>query len=73
MIMMPEITIEPLRRIMKSAGARRVSDSAALELSLALEQKALRLLEEANRLSKHAGRRTVMKQDVRLARKSMRK
>jgi len=67
---MPEITLEPLRRLLKQAGAKRVSDSAALELSLLLEQRASSLLQHAQKLSQHAGRRTVMKKDMKEARRA---
>lgn len=64
-----ELTLQPLRKLIKKAGAKRVSDKAAAELGLVLEEKAKVLLHEAKRLSEHSGRRTVMKRDVRAARK----
>ena len=64
-----EMTLQPLRKLIKRAGAKRVSDKAAEELGKELEEKAKILLTEAKRLSEHAGRRTVMKRDVRAARK----
>lgn len=68
-IIIMELTLQPLRKLLKRAGAKRVSDKAAEELGKVLEERAKILLLEAKRLSEHAGRRTVMKRDVRAARK----
>ena len=64
-----ELTLQPLRKLIKKAGAKRVSDKAAGELGNVLEERAKILLLESKRLSEHSGRRTVMKRDVRAARK----
>lgn len=64
-----ELTLQPLRKLIKRAGGKRVSDKAAAELGKELEDRTKILLLEAKRLSEHAGRRTVMKRDVRAARK----
>ena len=64
-----ELTLQPLRKLLKRAGAKRVADKAAEELGKVLEERTKILLLEAKRLSEHAGRRTVMKRDVRAARK----
>lgn len=68
-----EFTLQPLRRIFKRAGARRVSDKAALELGKTLEHRAKSILEESRRLSQHAGRKTVMRSDVKMAKKHLEK
>jgi len=68
-----ELTLQPLRKLLKKAGAKRVSDKAAEELGKVLEEKTKTLLLDAKRLSEHAGRRTVMKRDVRAARKVLEK
>jgi len=68
-----ELTLQPLRKLLKRAGAKRVSDKAAEELGKVLEEKTKVLLLDAKRLSEHAGRRTVMKRDVRAARKVIEK
>lgn len=68
-----EFTIQPLRRIFKKSGAKRVSDSAAEELGRVLEGRAKDLLAESKRMSEHAGRRTVMREDVKMARKHLEK
>jgi histone H3/H4 len=68
-----EFAVQALRRIFKKAGAKRVSDSAAEELGRILEQKTKLLLDESKELSKHANRKTVMRQDVKAAKKSLEK
>jgi len=64
-----ELTINPIRRLFKRVGARRVSDNAAIELAKIIEDKSKLLATEAQKLSEHAGRRTVLRRDVKLARK----
>jgi histone H3/H4 len=66
---MGELTIQPIRRLFKRAGAKRVSNKAAAELAKILEEKAKMIVIEAKKLSEHSKRRTVMKQDIKLARK----
>ena len=66
---MGEITINPVRKLFMTAGAKRVSDKAAIELARIIEEKTKLVAVEAEKLSVHAGRRTVMKRDIRLARK----
>jgi histone H3/H4 len=64
-----ELTLQPLRKMIMKAGAKRVSDKAAEELGKYLEEQAKILLLEAKRLSEHSSRRTVMRRDVRAARR----
>jgi DNA-binding protein len=71
--MTSELTLQPLRKLIKKAGAKRVSDKAAEELGIVLEEKAKALLLEAKRLSEHANRRTVMRRDIKAARKIVEK
>jgi len=66
---MGELTIQPIRRLFKKAGAKRVSDKAAAELARILEERAKSIVTEADKLSKHSKRKTVMKHDIKLARK----
>lgn len=54
-------------KIMREAGAFRVSDEAKVALAEALEQKAMEISTEAKRLAEHAGRKTVTEKDIRLA------
>lgn len=67
---MGEFAAPPFERLLKKAGARRVSKQAAKELARIMEERMLDLLKEAASLAKHAGRKTVLLEDVRLARKS---
>ena len=64
-----ELTLQPLRKMLKTAGAKRVSDMAAEELGAILEERAGKLLDGARRLSEHGGRRTVMRRDIKEAKK----
>jgi histone H3/H4 len=57
----------PFERLIKKAGAKRVSHDAAEELAKVMEEKMLKIAEEAAALAKHAGRKTVIADDVRLA------
>lgn len=54
-------------KIMREAGALRVSDDAKVALAEALEQKALEVSAEAKKLAEHAGRKTITDKDIRLA------
>jgi len=65
------LTLQPLRKLFKKAGAKRVSDMAAEELGKVLESKAKEVVLEAKRLSEHSGRRTVMKRDLKMAVKNL--
>jgi histone H3/H4 len=58
-------------RILKKAGARRVSDAATEEFAKVVEEKLLQVATEAIALAKHAGRKTVVDEDIRLARKKL--
>ncbi|MBI5060905.1 MAG: NFYB/HAP3 family transcription factor subunit [Candidatus Aenigmarchaeota archaeon] len=65
----PAITLAPLRRMIKRAGAKRVSDDAAKELAVVLEEKSKALILEGKKIAEHSNRRTVMKRDIKLARR----
>ena len=62
-----EFPVLPFERLIKRAGAKRVSHEAAEELAKVMEEKILKIAEEAALLAKHAGRKTVLAEDVRLA------
>lgn len=66
---MGELTIAPVKRLIERAGAKRVSPKAAEELANILEGKARLVAIEAQKLAEHSGRSTVMKQDIKLAKK----
>ena len=54
-------------KLMRQAGAFRVSDDAKEALAVVLEQKALQISREAKKLAEHAGRKTITEKDIRLA------
>ena len=56
-------------KIMREAGALRVSDAAKEALVAVLEKRALELSAEAKRLAEHAGRKTITDKDIYLAAK----
>ena len=64
------LPLAAMDKLMKESGANRVSKKAAVALKEELEEIASELAEKAVKFSKHAGRRTVQKEDVKLAAKS---
>mgnify|MGYP002396548174 CR=1 FL=1 len=66
-----EMSLAPLHRLIKKAGAYRVSEGAADELRKALEDLAVRIAKEAMDYCTHAGRKTVKKEDIDLAVKKL--
>lgn len=65
---MAEIPLAPIKRVMKNAGAERVSDDAVEAMRDAMEDWAEDLAQDANTFATHAGRKTVQKEDVLAAR-----
>lgn len=65
------IASAPMVDLMKEAGAERVSEKAAKELSKVLIEVGMEVAVEAVKLAKHAGRKTVKKEDIDLAKRVM--
>jgi len=66
---MSELPLAPIERILKKAGASRVSKEACEEFSTVVEEVAFELAAETAALAKHAGRKTVLAKDVKLAKR----
>ncbi len=65
-----DIPLAAMDRIMKKAGAERVSEGAKEELRDFLEEKAEEVSNAGIKLAQHAGRKTVKAEDINLATKS---
>lgn len=65
---MTDIPLASVERLMRRAGAERVGVDAATALRDTLEEIGREMSEKAARFAKHAGRKTVKAEDVKLAR-----
>ncbi len=59
----------PCARILMNAGAKRVSADAVNTFSELLQDKALKIAEQAVRIAKHSGRKTVHDGDIKISAK----
>ncbi|AEG18760.1 histone family protein [Methanobacterium paludis] len=62
-----ELPVAPIGRIIKNAGAERVSDDARAALAKVLEEKGEEISSQAVKLAKHAGRKTIKASDIEMA------
>lgn len=62
-----DIPLAAMERLLKKAGAERVSEDAKEALRDTLEEYALKIGQDANKFSVHAGRKTVKSEDIKLA------
>jgi len=68
-----ELGLSAMYRILKKAGAERVSDESADELRRVIEEIADSIAKNAVDMASHASRKTVKGEDVKLASKSFSK
>ena len=68
-----ELGLSAMYRILKKAGAERVSDESADELRRVIEDIADNIAKNAVDMASHAGRKTIIGEDVKLASKSFSK
>ena len=64
MIKMSELPIAPVTRLIRNAGAERVSEDASQELIRLLEEEAEKIAGKAINLARHAKRKTVTREDI---------
>jgi len=66
-----DIPLAPLERLLRKAGAKRVSKSAVREFAHVIADYAHDLSVEALTFAKHTGRKTIVGADVRMAKKKI--
>ena len=62
-----ELSVAPMHRICKKAGAGRVSEAAAKSLAKELTEIGNKIAKEAIDYAMHAGRKTVKAEDIEIA------
>lgn len=66
-----ELPLAPVERLLRKAGALRVSEDAKVELAKAIEDYAMKVGKVAANLAKNAGRKTVKVEDIKEAVKQL--
>ncbi|MBN2335941.1 NFYB/HAP3 family transcription factor subunit [Candidatus Bathyarchaeota archaeon] len=66
-----EIKVAPMHKLIKKAGAERVSEESAVALGIALEEIGVKVAREAIDYARHAGRKTVKARDIEIAAKKV--
>jgi histone H3/H4 len=64
---MTELSHSAIERIMKKAGAGRISADATETLAVLMEEYGVILAREAKKMSDHAGRKTLRGSDIQMA------
>ena len=65
------IAAAPMAEILKHAGAERVSEPAAQALAAVIKEMAFEISKDAVKFAHHAGRKTIKREDIELARKNV--
>ena len=65
------VAAAPMADILRKAGAERVSDEAARAMADLMFEKAFEIAKDAVMYAKHAGRKTIKRSDVDLAKKNI--
>jgi len=64
---MTELSLSAVERIIKKAGAERISADATETLAVLMEEYGVFLSKEAKKMSDHAGRKTLRGSDIKMA------
>ena len=67
MVCLSELPNAPVARLMKRVGATRISSGAVDAMNEAIEDYGLKLASKANDYARHAGRKTIKADDIKLA------
>lgn len=67
---MAELPLAAVDRIIRKAGGARVSEGASAALAEVLEERGIKVAQQATEFARHAKRKTVTAEDIRLAVKS---
>ncbi len=67
---MTELPLTALERILKKAGAKRISIKATKEYAKIIEEYVSDIAEKASMLAQHSNRNTVLEKDIMLAKKN---